>query len=218
MHGFRSRQPVALVRAGRSRTGAQRLEVVRIIEEERRALEGMMGNLPFFARAKPYLPFLHANQFPQVVDIGLHLLNDIQQSDPATYATHKGSPFYFMGIAAFASHVYQTATFFFDAAVAEDVRNNPKADAPARLFMLLDEQKQQQAARPIVSLVVRKLHLGTILLGQRSRLTEGATICWPAISWLPASPQLRACMCHKNRELGACTHKSLSRVRFRGCC
>src|SRR5262245_432724 len=104
----------------------------------RHLAQAEIGDLPFFERTKPYLQFLHMGQFSQVVDVGLQLLNDIRQSDRATYATHKGSPFYYLGIAAFASHDYQTATFFFDAAVAEDVRNyQRKEDTPARLFMRL---------------------------------------------------------------------------------
>jgi len=80
-----------------------------------------------------------------------------QDNSAPKYATHKGTPFYFMGIAAFASHDYQTATFFFDAAVAEDVHHYPgDNNKPALVFMRLDKTKET-AAQQIVQIVAAKL-------------------------------------------------------------
>jgi hypothetical protein len=120
----------------------------------------MMGDsLPYFDRAEnqPYAERLGNHQFPWAVEAGLNLLN-AAQLDPTTYATPKGTPFYAMGIAAFASHDYQTATFFFDAAVSEDVKHYPgDNDKPAILFMRLDKSKQGEAAQQVVDIVVDRL-------------------------------------------------------------
>jgi hypothetical protein len=103
---------------------------------------------------------LNHQRFTLAVERGLDHLNRVRGNQPAVYATHKGTPFYFMGIAAFASHDYQTATFFFDAAVAEDVRNHPtNNDTPALLFMRLDKTNQDQAAKHIVDILVNRLNI-----------------------------------------------------------
>jgi hypothetical protein len=69
----------------------------------------------------------------------------------------KGTKFYFLGIEAFASHDYQTATFFFDAAASEDLKL-PKPDhRPAHLFMYLSDRNPKQAGRDIVRMIVKKL-------------------------------------------------------------
>jgi hypothetical protein len=120
----------------------------------------MGDSKPFFDRPEnqPYAEFLRGHQFPWVVDTAIDLLKQVRQSDLATYSTPKGTPFYVMGIAAFASHDYQTATFFFDAAVAEDVTHYPgDNDKPALQFMRLDATKQEQAAKQIVEAVSDKL-------------------------------------------------------------
>jgi hypothetical protein len=120
----------------------------------------MSDGKPFFDRREnqPYGHFLERYQFPWAVNAGLELLNNVQRSNPTDYATPKGTPFYFIGIAAFASHDYQTATFFFDAAVAEDVTHYAgDNDKPALLFMRLDKTAQGEAARQVVDLVVAKL-------------------------------------------------------------
>jgi hypothetical protein len=64
-------------------------------------------------------------------------LDGLKQFAPQEYqAAHKGTPFYVIGYAAFASHDYPTASLFFDAAVAEDLQNYPgRLDSPAILFM-----------------------------------------------------------------------------------
>jgi hypothetical protein len=69
------------------------------------------------------------------------LLNGLKEFAPPDYqVAHKGTPFYVMGYAAFASHDYPTASLFFDAAVAEDLLNNPgRQDVAAILFMELSD-------------------------------------------------------------------------------
>jgi hypothetical protein len=69
----------------------------------------------------------------------------------------RGTAFYWLGVKAFASHDYQTATFFFDAAASED-RKLPKPDRwPAHLFMYLNDRNRKQAGREIVRMIVKKL-------------------------------------------------------------
>jgi hypothetical protein len=115
--------------------------------------------MPFFDAVKPYYAQIINYQFPAAVDTGLSLLNQTKQFAPEKYANEpKGTPFYFMGIAAFASHDYQTATFFFDAAVAEDVINYPEDNnKPALLFMRLEKTELGEAAQQVVNIVIAKL-------------------------------------------------------------
>jgi hypothetical protein len=50
--------------------------------------------------------------FSQVVNGGIQLLSGAKTFAPRGYLTaHKGTPFYVMGLAAFLSHDYETATF-----------------------------------------------------------------------------------------------------------
>jgi hypothetical protein len=96
-----------------------------------------------------------AGRFADSVDCCLTWLEEKRRTDPNL---HKGHRFYFLGIAAFASHDYQSATFFFDAAALEDLRDPEIAqDRPALLFMCLDDNRQEQAALEIVKLIVEKL-------------------------------------------------------------
>jgi len=114
----------------------------------------------YFDLNQPWFPFFNRQQFPKALNEGLRQLNLVRTTQFAVYATPKGTPFYFMGIAAFASHDYQTATFFFDAAVAEDVRNYAKNNnTPALLFMRLDKTDQGQAAKQIVDILVDRLSI-----------------------------------------------------------
>jgi len=114
--------------------------------------------VPYFDDETPWYPAFNKGQFPLAVKFGLDQLNRARITQPTVYAMPKGTPFYFMGIAAFASHNYQTATFFFDAAVAEDVYHYPNdKNKPALLFMCLDKAEQGQAAYQIVDIVVRRL-------------------------------------------------------------
>ena len=88
----------------------------------------------------PYRPLLDAGQFRLCIDHALVLLNGLKEFAPPDYQTaHKGTPFYIMGYAAFASHDYPTASLFFDAAVAEDLRNHPGVPQAAVLFLELSE-------------------------------------------------------------------------------
>ena len=95
-----------------------------------------------------------AGQYSYYIDLKLKQL--------ASHGTNltpgeRGTDFYFMGIAAFASHDYQTAAFFFDAAASEDLKLPNPDRWPAHLFMYLNDRKTEQAARDIVQMIVKKL-------------------------------------------------------------
>jgi hypothetical protein len=96
----------------------------------------------FFDTYAPYRPLLDAGQFRYCIDWALALLDGSRGlASTEYYAAHKGTPFYVMGYAAFASHDYPTASLFFDAAVAEDLRNYPtRLNSPAMLFMELSDE------------------------------------------------------------------------------
>jgi hypothetical protein len=113
----------------------------------------------FFDEYVPYRPFIDSGQYSLAIDGGIRLLNGIRQLAPQEYyAAHKGTPFYVMGFAAFASHDYDTATFLFDAAVSEDLKNHPgRPETPALLFMQLNDENQNQLAKQLVSHVRAKL-------------------------------------------------------------
>ena len=52
-------------------------------------------------------------------------------------------------MSAFFLHDFQSATFFFDAAALEDMKNHPASRTPALLFMILDSQNPKQAAQDL---------------------------------------------------------------------
>jgi hypothetical protein len=112
----------------------------------------------FFDACQPYSTRLHTGHYSQAIDEGLAFLNEVKRSSPADYETPKGTPFYLLGIAAFHTHDFQTATFLFDAAVSEDLHHyQGEEDKPALLFMQLEDQNQNQAALDIVKVAANKL-------------------------------------------------------------
>lgn len=83
---------------------------------------------------------------------GLDLLNRCRALDEDAYKEiHKGGAFYWLGIASFLLHDYEMATFFFDAAVSEDIRWGDGIKTPAMLFMQLDGENPEQAAKQLTS-------------------------------------------------------------------
>jgi hypothetical protein len=62
-------------------------------------------------------------KYSLAIESGLRLFEQYRASGAADFdQQHKGSPYYVMGYAAFASHDYPAASLMFDAAVAEDLR------------------------------------------------------------------------------------------------
>jgi len=115
--------------------------------------------MPYFEDYTPYVAELQSGHYSTALDHGLELLMRTKQFAPSQYwATPKGTPFYFLGIAALLSHDYQTGMFLIDAAAAEDLRNNPgQNDLPALLFMQLNVKKPAQFAFQIVQATENQL-------------------------------------------------------------
>jgi hypothetical protein len=106
----------------------------------------------FFDEYHPYLRHVVSGRFPEAVNSGISLLSGVKQLSSDKYEdAHKGTPFYVMGFAAFASHDYETASFLFDAAVSEDLKNYPgRTNTPALWFIQLDDGNADQLARDVV--------------------------------------------------------------------
>lgn len=85
---------------------------------------------------------------------GLDLLNRCHSIDETAFANiHKGSAYYWIGMAAWLMRNHELATLFFDASVSEDIRagHNPIDNlSPSLRYMLLDGESDQQAARDLV--------------------------------------------------------------------
>jgi len=90
-------------------------------------------------------------QYAQAIDACLDLLADYKANHADYDAQHKGSPFYVMGYAAFASHDYSGASLFFDAGVSEDLKAfGARADKPALNFLQLLDQGQEVLASGVI--------------------------------------------------------------------
>ncbi len=110
----------------------------------------------FFNQFK-YKNDLFAGNAAAALNQGLDLLNRCHSIDETAFARiHKGTAYYWIGIAAFLVHEIELATFFFDASVAEDIRagadpiNNP---TPSIRFILIDGEAPAQAARNLVQVM-----------------------------------------------------------------
>jgi hypothetical protein len=66
---------------------------------------------------------------------------------------HKGTPFYFLGMASYFSRDFEKALFYMDAALEEDLRLHKERWplVPSGKFVLLDDDSPDQAARPLVA-------------------------------------------------------------------
>jgi hypothetical protein len=113
---------------------------------------GMTKNFDDYA---PYRAFIDSGQFSHCIASALDLLELAKElAEPQFRAAHKGTPFYVLGFAAFASHDFSTASLFFDAAVEEDLTNYPnRSDSPALLFMQLDPTSNPTLAQEIIAVV-----------------------------------------------------------------
>ena len=84
-----------------------------------------------------------------VVRDGMNFLSRCKALEPVLYeCRYKGTPFYWIGCAAFLSHDYATAAFLFDAAASEDMREERdgvhahKRIPPALRFLRAKGKKQ----------------------------------------------------------------------------
>lgn len=81
------------------------------------------------------------------------ILDQIKRIDPARFAhMHKGTPYYVMGWLAYYLKDYERGVFYMDAALSEDVANNPHwQGTPAAAFLFLDPSHPDAAAKRIVN-------------------------------------------------------------------
>lgn len=95
---------------------------------------------------------MKTGRFFEALDKGRDLLHLCHRLNQETYSKmHKGAPFYWMGMASYRIHDFTSAIYFIDAAVSEDLKNHPHIiNSPARLFLRLEGEVGDQAAKPLV--------------------------------------------------------------------
>jgi len=117
-----------------------------------RAVKNDEGNA--FFNSFEYRKSLSAGNYSGTLNFGMNLLNQCKAIDETGYQEiHKGSAFYWIGMAAYLMNDYQTATFFFDAAVSEDLRrgHHPEENpSPSFRYILIEGEASDQAARGLV--------------------------------------------------------------------
>lgn len=83
-------------------------------------------------------------------------LDVIRERDSQSYRDlHKGEPFYWMALAGYAVHDFESALFCLDCALAEDIRNHSARwrSLPAGLFVTLNETNPAQAGLSVVKAI-----------------------------------------------------------------
>jgi hypothetical protein len=92
-------------------------------------------------------------------DEGLRILGEIKNTSESSFKKiHKGSVYYWLGIAAFYSRDYETAVYFMDSAVSEDLRKDlTLLDTPALLFLLLEKDNPNQYAKGLVEIASQRI-------------------------------------------------------------
>lgn len=112
----------------------------------------------FFAQFQ-HNEFLNNKEWLMAYDYLFNLLRNLKEIDKEAFnRIHKGVPYYFMGISAFYLHNYSIALFCFDAAVSEDLINDPGVKTPAIMFLWLEGDPDNQAAKFLTQLAETKLN------------------------------------------------------------
>ncbi|MGO9122278.1 MAG: hypothetical protein ACLQPD_32280 [Desulfomonilaceae bacterium] len=78
------------------------------------------------------------------------LLAEMEKRDQPRYRSiHKGTPFYFMAWTAFEMENYEKAIYYMDAAISEDIRQDPEnwLTSCASTFLILENPRDQVAMR-----------------------------------------------------------------------
>lgn len=118
------------------------------------------GGDDFFGRFI-YVRELIDGNYASALNHGLELLHSCVCLAPEAYARiHKGTPYYWIGMAAFLVHDYQTAAFFFDAGASEDLRMgaDPVANpTPGLRFIQIEVDQPAQAALQLVQATHEKV-------------------------------------------------------------
>lgn len=103
---------------------------------------------------REYRQFIDQHQNSKAVQAALDFLEARRSQDAAQYEMdHKGSPFYVLGYAAFASHDYPSASLYFDAAAAADLvyHQGDHNTAALRFMQLLTDEGEPLLAREIIA-------------------------------------------------------------------
>lgn len=104
-----------------------------------------------------YRQYIDVEQNSKAVETALDFLAKRKAANSAQYAVdHKGSPFYVLGYAAFASHDYPSASLYFDAAVAADLNyhHGNYNTAALRFMQLLTTEDEPLLARDIIAATI----------------------------------------------------------------
>jgi len=90
--------------------------------------------------------------FHEALNYGYKVLELCEKFNPDVYSEiHKGYMFYFMGLSAFKIRDFQTAIFYMDATLSEDIRNFPENKrTPPGLFFILDGDDEHQRGQDLV--------------------------------------------------------------------
>lgn len=111
-----------------------------------------------FFKHFPFIFYYSQAEYLQAFNSAIDILTELKGLDIDSYERiHKGYIFYFSAISAFFLHDFQSATFFFDAAASEDMKNDPNPRSPSLLFMILDSQNPNQAAQELTHIAERWL-------------------------------------------------------------
>jgi hypothetical protein len=128
-----------------------------VLEDE---LSIMLNELPaddpnaasdFFARFN-FGTWYKNNMFYETLEQGHNILRLCEKLNPELYPKiHKGLPLYWMGMAAYRIHDFQSAIYYIDATLSEDLKNFPSdPNTPPRLFLRLEGEDERQAAKSLV--------------------------------------------------------------------
>jgi hypothetical protein len=115
----------------------------------------------FFGRFEYFFP---GDPFATLLS-GEALLGKCRKLAPDAYEKlRKGTPFYWLAWGAFEVHDYETAAFYIDAAVSEDLKaadddgaDRGSVSSPALLFFLIDDRNPNQALMSHVRLLRDKI-------------------------------------------------------------
>lgn len=142
------------------------------LNEFREAASGDGAAGDRFFRKFDYAEGLKHGNYAEVISSGLDLLDFCKSKDKVAYdRIHKGTPFYWLGTAAFMVNDYETAAYFYDAAVSEDFKAGARigsSPTPALRFVTLDNVSDRHAAKGLVDLTVRKIEKSILLYARMS--------------------------------------------------
>jgi hypothetical protein len=104
---------------------------------------------------------IRAGNYSQAERLLLELLHKCKNIDSSSFLKiHKGNPYYFLGISFYLMNNFETATFFMDSSVSEDLRFGADAienPTPSTHFLALEGDKKGQAAKQLTEYAESKV-------------------------------------------------------------